>query len=76
MKRHRDISGREERKRNDTFVRTLRVEYGARFAPKARETTSLGSLKQSLGLMHDAPSNDVLEKVTELRRRRLELEQS
>ena len=62
MKRHRDISGREERKRNDTFVRTLRVEYGGRFAPKARETTSLGSVKQSLGLTPDASLNDVLKR--------------
>jgi hypothetical protein len=62
MKRHRDISGREERKRNDTFVRTLRVEYGGRFAPKAREKTTLGSVKESLGMKPDASLNDVLKR--------------
>jgi hypothetical protein len=62
MKRHRDISGREERKRNDTYVRTLRVEYGGKFPPKARETTSLGIVKQSLGLKPDASLNDALKR--------------
>jgi len=62
MKRHRDISGREERKRNDTYVRTLREEYGERFAPKAGGTTTLGTVKGSLGLKHDASLNDVLKR--------------
>lgn len=62
MKRHRDISGREERKRNDTYVRTLREEYGTRFAPKARATTTLRNVKHSLGLTPDASLNDVLKR--------------
>jgi hypothetical protein len=62
LKRHRDESGREERKRNDTFVRTLRGEYGAKFAPKARKTATLGKVKESLGLESDASLNDVLKR--------------
>lgn len=62
MKRHRDSSGREERKRNDTYVRTLRDEYGERFAPKARETTTLLNIKKTLGLEADASLNDVLKR--------------
>lgn len=62
LKRHRDASGREERKRNDTYVRTLREEYGERFAPKARQTTTLLNVKKSLGLDPDASLNDVLKR--------------
>jgi len=62
MKRHRDTSGREERKRNDTHVRTLREEYGERFAPKARKNTTLLTVKENLGLQHDASLNDVLKR--------------
>lgn len=62
MKRHRDISGREERKRNDTHVRTLREEYGERFAPRARQKTTLLNVKESLGLKADASLNDVLKR--------------
>lgn len=62
MKRHRDVSGREERKRNDTYVRTLREEYGEKFAPKAAETTTLRNVKESLGLEPDASLNKVLER--------------
>ena len=60
LKRHRDSSGREERKRNDTYVRTLREEYGDRFAPRVPATTELGSLKKRLGLPSDASLNQVL----------------
>ncbi len=62
MKRHRDISGREERKRNDTHVRTLREEYGDRFAPRARGKTTLLNVKESLGLKADSSLNDVLKR--------------
>jgi len=62
LKRHRDVSGREERKRNDTYVRTLREEYGEKFAPTARETTTLGNVKETLGLKSDASLNDVLKR--------------
>jgi hypothetical protein len=60
LKRHRDTSGREERKRNDTFVRTLRGEYGAKFAPRVGDRTELGTLKKRLGLPRDASLNQVL----------------
>jgi hypothetical protein len=60
LKRHRDTSGREERKRNDTFVRTLRGEYGANFAPRVGDRTELGTLKKRLGLPLDASLNEVL----------------
>ena len=62
MKRHRDESGREERKRNDTYVRTLRGEYGERFAPKSRETATLFTVKKSLGMKPDASLNAVLKR--------------
>lgn len=62
LKRHRDESGREERKRNDTYVRTLRGEYGEKFAPKAREKSTLRNVKESLGLEPDASLNDVLKR--------------
>ena len=62
LKRHRDASGREERKRNDTYVRTLREEYGEKFAPRARSTTTLLNVKESLGLRPDASLNDVLKR--------------
>jgi hypothetical protein len=60
LRRHRDTSGREERKRNDTFVRTLREEYGEKFAPKLPGTTALGAVKKRLGLPPNASLNAVL----------------
>lgn len=60
LNRHRDRDGTEERKRNDTLVRTLRDEYGERFAPEFRTDMELGTLKERLGLEHDASLNDVL----------------
>ncbi len=60
LKRHRDKSGEEERKRNDTLVRTLRYEYGDDFAPEIRSDTKLGTLKDRLGLEPDSSLNDVL----------------
>jgi hypothetical protein len=60
LNRHRDASGQEERKRNDTLVETLRAEYGEKFAPRFSEKMKLGTLKERLGLPLDASLNDVL----------------
>ena len=60
LNRHRDQDGTEERKRNDTLVRTLRNEYGEEFAPEVRSDMELGTLKDRLGLEKDASLNDVL----------------
>jgi hypothetical protein len=60
LNRHRDATGQEEPKRNDTLVGTLRAEYGETFAPKFSEKMQLGTLKQRLGLPLDASLNDVL----------------
>ena len=60
LDRHRDKDGTEERKRNDTLVRTLRDEYGDKFAPEVRSDMELGTLKDRLGLENDASLNDVL----------------
>jgi hypothetical protein len=60
LNRHRDATGQEERKRNDTLVGTLRAEYGEKFAPKFSEAMQLGTLKERLGLPLDASLNDVL----------------
>jgi hypothetical protein len=60
LNRHRDATGQEERKRNDTLVGTLRAEYGEKFAPKFSEKMELGTLKERLGLPLDASLNDVL----------------
>jgi hypothetical protein len=46
LNRHRDKDGTEERKRNDTLVRTSDMQ--------------LGTLKARLGLESDATLNDVL----------------
>ena len=60
LNRHRDKDGTEERKRNDTLIRTLREEYGDAFAPDFRSDMQLGTLKDRLGLDSDASLNDVL----------------
>jgi hypothetical protein len=60
LNRHRDEDGTEERKRNDTLVRTLRNEYGDKFAPEVRSDMELGTLKDRLGLESDSSLNDVL----------------
>jgi len=60
LDRHRDKDGTEERKRNDTLVRTLRNEYGEEFAPEFRSDMQLGTLKDRIGLETDASLNDVL----------------
>ena len=60
LDRHRDKDGTEERKRNDTLVRTLRDEYGDKFAPEVRSDMELGTLKDRLGLENGASLNDVL----------------
>jgi hypothetical protein len=60
LNRHRDETGQEERKRNDTLIGTLRAEYGEKFAPKFSEKMDLGTLKKRLGLPLDSSLNDVL----------------
>jgi len=60
LKRHRDHSGREERKRNDTLVSTLQKEYGEKFAPDVKTRMELGALKNKIGLEPDASLNAVL----------------
>jgi len=60
LNRNRDKDGTEERKRNDTLVRTLRDEYGITFAPDVRSDMELGTLKDRLGLESDASLNDIL----------------
>jgi hypothetical protein len=60
LNRHRDRDGEEERKRNDTLVRTLRKEYGNDVAPEARADMKLGTLKDRLVLDPDSSLNDVL----------------
>lgn len=60
LTRHRDQDGTEERKRNDTLVRTLRGIYGEAFAPEVRSDMTLGTLKERLGLPATASLDDVL----------------
>ncbi len=60
LNRHRDKDGEEERKRNDTLLRTLRNEYGEELAPEFRSDMQLGTLKERIGLDSDASLNDVL----------------
>ena len=60
LNRHRDEDGTEERKRNDTLVRTLRNEYGEEFAAEVRSDMELGTLKDRLGLERHASLDDVL----------------
>jgi hypothetical protein len=60
LNRHVDADGEQERKRNDTLVRTLQAEYGERFAPGISPLMKLGTLKGRLGLESDASLNDVL----------------
>jgi hypothetical protein len=58
--RHRDKTGEEERKRNDTLIRTLRAKYGEGFAPEYRSDMKLGTLKERLELASDSSLDDVL----------------
>ena len=60
LNRHVDQDGEQERKRNDTLVRTLRGEYGDRFAPKCSPLMKFGTLNDRLGMESDASLNDVL----------------
>jgi hypothetical protein len=60
LKRHVDKDGEQERERNDTLVRTLRKEYGEKFAPKFSPLMKLGTVKDRLGFEPDASLNDVL----------------
>jgi hypothetical protein len=60
LNRHVDTDGEQERKRNDTLVRTLRNEYGEELAPEVSPLMQLGTLKDRLVLASDASLNDVL----------------
>jgi hypothetical protein len=59
LKRHRDRSGQEERKKNNTKVGTLRGTYGESFADEFRADMKLRTLKKRLGLPEDASLNHV-----------------
>ena len=47
--RMRDNDGEIRRKRSDTLVRTLRDEYGDKFAPGYRADTKLGTVLKKEG---------------------------
>lgn len=61
LNRHRDRSGLEERKKNNTLVGTLRKTYGENFANDVRADMKLGTLKKRLGLSEDSSLNKVRE---------------
>jgi len=63
--RHRDISGREERKKNNTKIESLRKIYGDNFADEYRSDMKLRTLKKRLGLPEDASLNEVRAKLKE-----------
>lgn len=63
LDRHRDRSGKEERKKNNTLVRTLRKTYGETFAEEFREDMKLGTLKMRLGLSDESSIKRVREKL-------------
>lgn len=48
--RYRDENGSIRRKRGDTLVRTLREEYGPRFAPGVRGDMRLDTLLDRAGV--------------------------
>jgi hypothetical protein len=48
--RMRDGDGEIRKKRNDTFVRTLRDEYGSGFAPGYRSDTKLKTVLKDAGV--------------------------
>jgi hypothetical protein len=51
-RRHRDRDGRISRKHGNTLIRTLRLTYGANFAPKESPNVKLEGVLQRL----DEPS--------------------
>lgn len=63
LNRHRDLGGQEEKKKNNTLVRTLRKTYGENFADDVRADMKLGTLKKRLGLSEDASLNRVREEL-------------
>jgi hypothetical protein len=63
LNRHRDQGGQEERKKNNTLVRTLRKTYGENFADDVRADMKLGTLKKRLGLSEDATLNRAREEL-------------
>jgi hypothetical protein len=48
--RMRDENGEIREKRSDTLTRTLRGEYGDKFAPGTRSDATLGTLKDRAGV--------------------------
>jgi hypothetical protein len=53
MPRHRDADGIQERKHNNTTLKTLRKTY-PNFAEGHRSDGTLGTLKETLGLAQSA----------------------
>jgi hypothetical protein len=53
MPRHRDSDGIQERKHNNTTIKTLRKTYPS-FAEGYRSDGTLGTLKENLGLAQSA----------------------
>ena len=47
--RERDNNGQIREKRGDTLVRTLREEYGEKFAPGYRSDTKLETVREDTG---------------------------
>ena len=48
--RQRDANGEIRKKRSDTLVRTLRAEYGPKFAEGYRANTKLGTVLKREGV--------------------------
>jgi hypothetical protein len=60
MPRHRDTDGIQERKHNNTTIKTLRKTY-PNFAEGHRSDGTLGTLKETLGLARSASLKKVQE---------------
>jgi hypothetical protein len=64
VSRHRDKNGRIATKHRNTLISTLRLTYGAGFAPKERATSTLGDVLGRLDepslakLIADLPPNE------------------
>jgi hypothetical protein len=64
VSRHRDKDGRIAKKHGNTLISTLRLTYGAGFAPKERGTSTLREVLDELDepslakLIADLPAND------------------
>jgi hypothetical protein len=64
MPRHRDADGIKERKHNNTTLKTLRKTYPD-FADGYRSDSTLGTLKENLGLARSASIKKVKEALKE-----------